>query len=163
MVSLLGLVSIVADLPTQTASSLISAKEVIVNRGGDSENEGTVLAHNAVLQADNLTHTGQLRAQDITMMANDTFTSTGNMTAVHKHEYAINGAQVIVTSQIVERDGQEKYSFLITFMDLIDYNKNVDGMNKVGAVLGVEPIAWKVSIPIEMTKEELESTGTLRP
>ena len=79
------------------------------------------------------------------------------------HEYAINGAQVIVTSQIVERDGQEKYSFLITFMDLIDYNKNVDGMNKVGAVLGVEPIARKVSIPIEMTKEELESTGTLRP
>ena len=77
------------------------------------------------------------------------------------HEYAINGAQVIVTSQIVERDGQEKYSFLITFMDLIDYNKNVDGMNKVGAVLGVEPIAWKVSIPIEMTKEELESAGTL--
>lgn len=47
-----------ADLPTQTALSLISAKEVIVNRGGDSENEGTVLAHNAVLQADNLTHTG---------------------------------------------------------------------------------------------------------
>ncbi|MDU2418371.1 hypothetical protein [Negativicoccus succinicivorans] len=84
LVSLLGLVSIVADLPTQTASSLISAKEVIVNRGGDSENEGTVLAHNAVLQADNLTHTGQLRAQDITVMANDTFTSTGNMTAVHK-------------------------------------------------------------------------------
>ena len=79
------------------------------------------------------------------------------------HEYAINGAQVIVTSQIVERDGQEKYSFLITFMDLIDYNKNVDGMNKVGAALGVEPIAWKVSIPIEMTKEELESAGTLRP
>ncbi len=79
------------------------------------------------------------------------------------HKYAINGAQVIVTSQIVERNGQQKYSFLITFMDLIDYNKNVDGMNKVGAALGVEPIAWKVSIPIEMTKEELESAGTLRP
>ncbi|MDU4576963.1 MAG: hemagglutinin repeat-containing protein, partial [Negativicoccus succinicivorans] len=52
------------------------------------------------------------------------------------HKYAINGAQVIVTSQIVERNGQQKYSFLITFMDLIDYNKNVDGMNKVGAALG---------------------------
>ena len=27
------------------------------------------------------------------------------------HEYAINGAQVIVTSQIVERDGQENSHF----------------------------------------------------
>ena len=33
------------------------------------------------------------------------------------------------------------------------------GMNKVGAALGVEPIAWKVSIPIEMTKEELDAAG----
>lgn len=75
------------------------------------------------------------------------------------HEYAINGVQVIVTSQIVERNGQQKYSFLVTFLDLIDYDKSKEGMNRVGAALGVTPIAWKVSIPIEVTKEELDAAG----
>ncbi|MDU5300863.1 MAG: hypothetical protein E6151_00045 [Dialister micraerophilus] len=39
-------------------------------------------------------------------------------------------------------------------MDLIDYDKNKYGFNRVGAALNIDPIAWKISIPVELTLEE---------
>lgn len=66
----------------------------------------------------------------------------------------INGVQIIATSVYTLNKDTEKLSFLITFMDLIDYDKNKYGFNRVGAALNIDPIAWKISIPVELTLEE---------
>lgn len=74
----------------------------------------------------------------------------------------INDVQIILTSINNEiSDIKSEYSFLITFMDLIDYYKNKYGFNRVGAALHIEPIAWKVTMQGEYTDEELSALSTL--
>ena len=72
------------------------------------------------------------------------------------HALGINGVQIILTSVNNEiSDIKSEYSFLITFMDLIDYDKNKEGFNRAGAALHVEPVAWKVSIPFKLIQNDL--------
>ncbi len=78
------------------------------------------------------------------------------------HALGINGVQIILTSVNNEiSDIKSEYSFLITFMNLIDYDKNKDGLNRVAAALNVKPTAWKVSVQGEYTDEELSALSTL--
>lgn len=78
------------------------------------------------------------------------------------HALGINGVQIILTSVNNEiSDIKSEYSFLITFMNLIDYDKNKERFNRAGAALHVEPVAWKVTVQGEYIDEELSALSTL--
>lgn len=106
-----------SDVKENTASSLVSAKEVILNSTGVNVNQGTILGNTLSIKTRDFSNQGIMEGKDITVSASGTVSNEGDMTAESKLNLSARNIRETTAQVLARKEDKEdagRTGFVVT-------------------------------------------------